>query len=558
MVAGAAGHAWPVTSTAAGPDPADPRFSDEQLAALRAYGGPRRVPAGAVVYSPADERNDLLVVLAGEIVVGDESPGNEVEFARFGARGFVGELNLLTGQRPYVTARAAVDSELVAVPVYRLRELLDRETDLADLLVTAMIARRRLRLAGARDAPFEIIGTDRSEASLALRTFLNRNTIPYRWVDADADGGPDELASAGAGRADLPVVVHPGGVLLRCTPGRLAEVLGLAQLPGDDLLYDVAVIGAGPAGLAAAVYGASEGLRVAVFDATGPGGQAGTSSRIENYLGFPDGISGAELTTRATIQAQRFGARLNSPCRITGIEPQPDGFTVLLGAGAQLSARAVVVATGAQYRRLPLDNWTRLEGAGIYFAATELEAGLSAGGPVFVLGGGNSAGQAALFLARRCTQVTVVIRRESLAESMSQYLVDRIDAHPVITVASSTVIAGVDGAEHLETVTLRHTPTGEVTQAPARGLFCFIGARPATGWLPAEVERDDDGFIRTDVALGGPRLPYETSLDGVFAAGDVRLGSMKRVAAAVGEGSSVIRSVHQHLSERTGDLVRPW
>jgi thioredoxin reductase (NADPH) len=377
-----------VTSTAAGPDPADPRFSDAQLAALRAYGEPRRLPAGAIAYSPADEHNDLLVVLSGEIAVGDESPGNAVEFARFGARGFVGELNLLTGQRPYVTARATADTELVAVPLHRLRELLDRETDLADTLVTAMIARRRLRLAGAASAPFEVIGTDRSEAALALRTFLNRNTIPYRWVDADADGGPQELASAGATRADLPVVVHPGGVLLRCSPGGLAEVLGLTQRPGDDVRYDVAVVGAGPAGLAAAVYGASEGLRVAVFDATGPGGQAGTSSRIENYLGFPDGISGAELTTRATIQAQRFGARLNTPCRITGIEPAPQGFAILLGDDTRVAARTVVVATGAQYRRLPLANWGRLEGAGIYFAATELEAGVSAGGPAFVLGGG--------------------------------------------------------------------------------------------------------------------------------------------------------------------------
>ncbi|AGZ43111.1 FAD-dependent oxidoreductase [Actinoplanes friuliensis] len=539
-----------MTSKAA-QDPVDPRFSDSQLAGLRAYGEIRTVAAGDVVYSPADERNDLLVVLAGEIGVGDETPGHEVEFARFGASGFVGELNLLTGQRPYVTARATVESTLLAIPHDRLRELLDRETDLADTLVTAMIARRRLRLAdGATNAPIEIIGTAQSEPSLALRTFLGRNTIPYRWADADAD--PGELASAGASRADLPVVVHPGGVLLSCTPGRLAEVLGLTQRPGDDRLYDVAVVGAGPSGLATAVYGASEGLEVAVFDATGPGGQAGASSRIENYLGFPDGISGAELTTRAAIQAQRFGARLNSPCRVTGIEPSPLGFTVTLGDDTRLSARTVVVATGAQYRRLPLDNWERLEGAGIYFAATDLEAGLCAGEPVLVLGGGNSAGQAALYLARRCTRVTIVIRRESLAESMSSYLIDRIEAHDRITVASSTVVEAVDGAEHLETVSLRRTTTGEVTRAEARGLFCFIGARPATGWLPATVRRDDDGFVLTDVALdGASRLPYETSLDGVFAAGDVRLGSMKRVAAAVGEGSSVIRSVHQFLSART-------
>ncbi|MCY1137121.1 FAD-dependent oxidoreductase [Actinoplanes sp. Pm04-4] len=516
-----------------------PDFTDEQLAVLRTYGTERATTVGEVVYSPADARNPLVVVLAGEIEVRDESQGHDVEFARFGAGTFVGELNLLTGQRPYVTARVTVAGRVVPIEAEQLRTLLERETELADLLVNAMIARRKLRLADSADhAVIEIVGTARSEATLALRTFLGRNSVPYRYVEAEAPGD------------DLPVAVTPDVVLPRATPGRLAEALGLTLAAGDDRPYDVAVVGAGPAGLAAAVYGASEGLRVVVFDATAPGGQAGTSSRIENYLGFPGGISGAELTTRATFQAQRFGARLVSPCRVAAVEPSDAGFVVTLTDGARTSARTVVVAAGAEYRRLPLAGWDQLEGAGIYFAATELEAELCAGADAIVLGGGNSAGQAAIYLARRCRRVTIVIRRESLSESMSQYLIDRIEGHERIDVAANTEISALRGEDHLDGVELRDTRTDVRRESEARALFCFIGARPATTWLPAEVQRDEDGFVLTDVALDRKRLPYETSLDGVFAAGDVRLGSMKRVAAAVGEGSSVIRSVHEYLEPR--------
>jgi thioredoxin reductase (NADPH) len=317
----------------------------------------------------------------------------------------------------------------------------------------------------------------------------------------------------------------------------------------------VVVVGAGPAGLAAAVYGASEGLDVAVLDATAPGGQAGSSSRIENYLGFPDGISGAELTTRATIQAQRFGALLASPCRVDSLAVTAGGsFTVGLTDGTSVAARAVVAASGALVRRLPLPNWKRLEGAGIYYAATDLEAGFSSSSHVFVLGGGNSAGQAALYLAPRCAHVTIVVNRDSLAASMSQYLIDRVMASDRIDVTTSTEVVAVDGADHLESIAVRNMATGAVTQVAASGLYCFIGAQPASAWLPAEVACDEDGFVLTDVAAPArpatarTRLPYETAVDGMFAAGDIRAGSMKRVAAAVGEGSSVIQSVHQYLT----------
>ncbi|GAB2627557.1 thioredoxin reductase [Paractinoplanes abujensis] len=525
--------------------PAYPALTGSQLTVLARYGSRREMTAGEIIYSPADESNDLVVVLSGEIEVRDESRGRDVAFATFGPGTFVGELNLLTGQRPYVTARASVAGVVVRITPERLRALLDRETEVADVLVAALVARRQLRLAdSAERSPIEVIGTPLSEHTLALRTFLSRNTVPYRFTEFDA-------SAATAAGDDLPVVIAADRVLRRATPHMLAAALGLSAAPDDHRPYDVAVVGAGPAGLAAAVYGASEGLRVVVFDATAPGGQAGTSSRIENYLGFPDGISGADLTSRATIQAQRFGARISSPSRIAAIEPGPTGFVLTLTDGSRALARAVVVAAGAEYRRLPLDNWDRFEGAGIYFAATELEAGLCAGAEAVVLGGGNSAGQAALHLARRCTRVTIVIRRNALTESMSHYLIDRIMAHDSIDVASSTVIGAVLGGDRLEKVELHDTRSGEKRLVGARGLFCFIGADPGTAWMPERVRRDDHGFVLTDADLpespGRRRLRYETSLDGVFAAGDVRLGSMKRVAAAVGEGSSVIRSVHHYL-----------
>ena len=534
-----------------------PVFTADQLDRLLGYGSVRPVRAGEVLFSPADDTYDLLVVLDGEVEVTEEVRGGQVRFAPHGRGQFVGELNLLTGQRPFHTARVMTDGEILVIGPEQLRVLLGRETEIADVLVRALIARRRRRLSGDdANAPIEVIGTEQSGPALALRTFLGRNTIAYRWVDAELAADLDDyLAGVGVTRDDLPVVITPSSVLPRARPAELGAALGLVRHAAADRRYDVVVVGAGPAGLAAAVYGASEGLDVVVFDGTAPGGQAGTSSRIENYLGFPDGISGAELTTRAAIQAQRFGALLTTPCEVERVSAAPAGFEIALSDGGSAEARTVVAACGARYRRLPLANWERLEGAGIYYAATSLEAGLCAAGPVFVLGGGNSAGQAAIFLARHCSQVTIVIRRQALAASMSQYLIDRIEAHDQIHVAASSVISAVNGRDHLESVELRDTRSGEVTRFASRGLFCFIGAEPAGDWLPAEVTRDEDGFVLTDVAVprgrttGRPRLPFETALDGLFAAGDIRVGSMKRVAAAVGDGSSAIRSVHQYLAQ---------
>jgi thioredoxin reductase (NADPH) len=531
-----------------------PVLSDDEVATLRRYGTVRQTTAGQVLFSPADDSYDMVVVLSGSIEVADDSYGRSVLFAQPGPGQFVGELNLLTGQPPLVTGRVTRAGQVIRIAPGQVRELLAREADLAEVLMAAFIARRRHRISQkALSASIEIIGTGQSPRALALRSFLSRNTIAYHWVDIDrVDSPEDALRGIGASRDDLPIAITPARVLMNTGLPELADALGLRAPRSGHRFFDAIVVGGGPAGLAAAVYGASEGLGVAVLDAAAPGGQAGATSRIENYLGFPEGISGTELTTRATIQAQKFGALLTSPCRVDRLTATGPRFSVLLTDGAVLSARTVVAATGAVYRRLPLAHWQRLEGAGIYYAATDLEAGLCSGHPVVVLGGANSAGQAALYLARQCPHVTIVVRAGSFAASMSQYLIDRVVANPRIDVAMSTIIQAVDGGEYLESVTLRDTETGSTRQLAAVGLFCFIGALPASSWLPEDVARDDDGFVLTDIAVppgtGRRRLPYETSVDGLFAAGDVRDGSMKRVAAAVGEGSSVIRSIHRYLA----------
>jgi thioredoxin reductase (NADPH) len=368
------------------------------------------------------------------------------------------------------------------------------------------------------------------------------------------------MRTSGLTTTDLPAAVVRERVLRRATPGELAEALGLTYRRDDSSgPVDLTVVGAGPAGLAAAVYGASEGLSTVLLDAVGPGGQAAASSRIENYLGFPTGITGAELAERAETQALKFGARLSTPCEIValGIDEQ---LRAVLADGTDIPSRAVIIATGARYRALALEHWDEFVGAGIYYAATELEVRSCADGPVTVVGGGNGAGQAALFLAANGCDVTIAIRRTEIKSGMSQYLVDRLLANPKITVRGGTQIKRLDGDQVLESISLVG-PAGEQQDQACSGLFCFIGAEPATGWLTG-VALDEHGFVRTDVqltpedlaetwsALGRVPLPFETSVPGVFAVGDVRHGSMKRVAAAVGEGASAVRSVHTAIGVR--------
>jgi thioredoxin reductase (NADPH) len=364
---------------------------------------------------------------------------------------------------------------------------------------------------------------------------------------------------------DTPVVVTPTAILRRPTPGELAEHLGLSFHASPGYMFDLVVVGTGPAGLAAAVYGASEGLDTISLDATGPGGQAGTSSRIENYVGFPDGISGDDLAARAAIQAQRLGARLNAPCPVIGLRSEAGFHVVVLADGSEIPTRSVIVASGARYQRLAVDDLERFEGAGVYYAATDLEVRTCSGQPVVVVGGGNSAGQAAIYLSQQGSKVVIAIRGDDLAKKMSRYLVQRIEADPNIDVNTCTQVKALEGDTRLERVVLEHALSHTRWALPCAGLFCFIGADPATDWLNGVVALDDRGFICTDRSLPGrpednlafegrAPLPFETSVPGVFAVGDVRNGSLKRVAAAVGEGSSAVRSVHEHLAA-TGATV---
>jgi thioredoxin reductase (NADPH) len=448
---------------------------------------------------------------------------------------------------------------VLAIPVDEFRRVMSSKPELADMIFSAFVARREILRSGEGARAVRIIGSRYSRDAMALRAFAARSRFPHAWIDIeDEDGVEALLAGMGFQPGDTPVVITTTGVLRHPSPGELAEHLGLTFRQEPGYVFDLVVVGSGPAGLAAAVYGASEGLDTVSLDATSAGGQAGASSRIENYVGFPNGISGEELASRAAVQAQRLGARLNAPCEVAGLRAE-DGFhVVVLADGSEVPTRTVIIATGARYQRLAVDDLERFEGAGVYYAATDLEARICTGRRVVVVGGGNSAGQAALYLAQQGSRVSIVIRSDSLTHSMSQYLVERIDADQRIELFTNTEVRALAGEGHLERVTLEHTPTGDHRAIDCAGLFCFIGADPATAWLGDALELDPKGFILTDRSLpapitGDPRfahrdpLPFETSLPGVFAVGDVRSSSVKRVAAAVGEGSSAVRSAYEHL-----------
>jgi len=445
----------------------------------------------------------------------------------------------------------------------QFRRLMAAEPDLSDILLRTFLARRDLLRDGPAARAIAILGSQLSADSLALRTFAARQRLAHLWVDADSAAGRALAESTQITAAeDLPAVITGHQVLRRATTGQMAQALGLAYRHTGSKPVDLAVIGSGPAGLGAAVYGASEGLDTVVLDAVGIGGQAAASSRIENYLGFPSGLSGQELTQRAALQAMKFGAQLSSPCRVVDLDTDGAHLTVMLSDGTTIESRAVLITTGVHYNTLPLERWIEFEGAGIYYAATELEARACRTEPVTVVGGANSAGQAALFLASRGCQVTVAVRGSDVAATMSSYLLGRLRTDPRVTIRVNTDVTGLSGGSALQRITLTNNSSGDVSEHPCAGLFCFIGARPATEWL-SDLALDRTGFIRTDAqldpeelgatwtALGRRPLPFETSMPTVFAAGDVRLTSLKRVASAVGEGASAVRSIHTALGPRT-------
>jgi thioredoxin reductase (NADPH) len=540
-------------------DPAAyPTLDDTQLAVLDALGNRRSVAAGEYLFREGDPTYDFYVVVSGAVDIVIHSDGEERVITRHGAGRFLGELNLLTGLRVFVSARVAEPGEVIVVPAADLRRVLATQPGLGDTILAAFMARRALLLTGA-SASIRVIGSQFSPETQRVREFLARTRIPHEWLDPDHDAAVDRLLhEVDVSPAETPVVIVSGSVLRRPTPGALAEYLGLTVGNLPDRCFDLVIVGGGPAGLAAAVYGASEGLRTLGVDMVAPGGQAGASSRIENYLGFPTGIAGSDLTQRAFVQAEKFGAHLTAPCAAASLREEAGHLVVGLADGTEVGGRAVIVASGARYRRLEVEGLEHFEDRGVYYAATPLEARQCAASPVVVVGGGNSAGQAAVFLAESNSPVTVVIRGPDLNKSMSRYLVDRIDDHPRINVRPESTITGLEGDQTLSSVRV-DGPDGEAALACV-GLFSFIGAEPASEWLSGCAAVDRRGFVLTDRSLGAedldgrwellgrPPLPFETSHPGLFAVGDIRAGSTKRVAAAVGEGSAAVRSVHDYLA----------
>jgi thioredoxin reductase (NADPH) len=537
-----------------------PRLDGPILEELASFGEIREVARGDILYRAGDPTPDFVVVLEGEAEIVRLDGSGEFVVATHGEHRFLGELNLLTGQSAFLTARISQPGRVLVVPLATFRQLMSTKPDFSDTVFRALVARREILRAGEGAGAIRIIGSRYSPDAMALRAFANRSRLPHAWVDLEeVDDAPVYLANIGVRPRDVPVVITPTALLRNPTVGEFAAHLGLTYRTVPGYLSDLVVVGTGPAGLAASVYGASEGLETLSLDAVAAGGQAGASSRIENYVGFPNGVSGDDLVARAAIQAMRLGARLNAPCEVAGLRLEEGFHVVVLADGSEVSTRAVIVASGAHYRKLEVDDLERFEGAGVYYAATELEARLCRGFNTIVVGGGNSAGQAAIYMAQQSSPVSLVVRRRELTETMSQYLIARIEANDRIEVLNHTEVRGLAGEKHLEEVTLEDNQSGARRSVPCQGLFCFIGAVPATAWLGGCVALDRSGFVLTDRALpdsiskgsdfgGRDPLPFETSLPGVFAAGDVRAGSVKRVAAAVGEGSSAVRQVHEYLA----------
>ncbi|MFB8393120.1 FAD-dependent oxidoreductase [Streptomyces yangpuensis] len=545
-----------------------PRLTPEQLQDLTAHGERRRVAEGEVLYREGEPFREFLAILSGSVeILHDHGGPEERTVAVHGPGRFLGELGLLEGQAAFDTAVMRQTGEVLAVTVERQRALVDREPVLGDLILRAYLGRRYLLI--GLGAGFRILGSCYSPDTLRLREFAARNRLPHRWVDLEKDKEADALLRRFSIRPEeTPVVLWKGERVLRNpSNAELARLIGLPAPSPEAARCDVMVVGAGPAGLAASVYGASDGLTTVTVDAVATGGQAATSSRIENYLGFPSGISGGELIERAVLQAHKFGARLMVPAQVTGLTPQDDEYVVTFTDGSMVRAGAVVLASGVWYRRLEVPDIDRLEGVSVYYAATVHEASLCRADPVGVVGGGNSAGQASLFLADHASRVHLLVRGGDLNADMSRYLVDQVERHPKIEVLLHTEVRGVSGEEGLESLVVEDNASGERRELRAAALFVFIGARPRTDWLKGVLALDEKGFVLTGAdaraaadasrwdSLGRGPLLLETTLPGVFAVGDVRSGSVKRVASAAGEGAMAIRFVHEHR-EVTGNLVR--
>jgi thioredoxin reductase (NADPH) len=542
-----------------------PRLRTDQIEILKRYGEIKKTEVGEVLFRAGDTENDFVVVLEGEVKVGDDFAGESRTIGVFQEGRFLGELNMLTGQAMYLTGVVSEAGEVLAIPRERLKEVVTEEPNISDIILRAFLARRSYMV--KTGIGLRIIGSRHSPDAARLREVAARNRVPHVWIELEDDPKAEALlARFGAKPSETPVTVWQGeDVLKNPTNLEFARTTGLEVEAPLDRTYDLVVVGAGPAGLGASVYGASEGLSTLALESVALGGQAGTSSRIENYPGFPAGLSGFELASRVLVQADKFGARTAVPWEAIGLRREEGHYWIGLLEGGEVAARSVIVASGARYRRLKVPSLGRFEGESVHYAATEAEAQRCEGEEVAVVGGGNSAGQAALFLAGRTKRVYLLIRGDDLGKSMSRYLVDRITNAGNVELLANTEVRELVGEDRLEGVVVGDNRSGARRTLGARALFAFIGAEANTGWLRGAVELDERGFVLTGRELDDSafdedpwrelsREPFllETSMPGVFAAGDVRSGSTKRCASAVGEGAMAVRLVHQYLADAGG------
>jgi thioredoxin reductase (NADPH) len=539
-----------------------PKLTQVQMDRLRHFGLVRDLDADAIVFEQGESHVPFFVLLSGRMAIVQPSAGTERVIVVHEAGEFTGETNMLSGGRTLVRGRMLTPGQVLEIAPAALRAIVQTEPELSDVLMRAFIS-RRLQLIEFGQGDVVVLGSRHSAATLQIREFLARNGHPFSYLDLERDLDAQQMLERfNICTEDVPVVICRDQYVLRNPSLRdLANCLGLNPDVDHSTLRDVIVIGAGPSGLAAAVYAASEGLNVLVIESSSPGGQAGSSSKIENYLGFPTGISGQELAGRAYTQAQKFGADIVVAQDATSIHCNRQPFTIDLDDGQQIASRTFIIATGARYNKLDVPNLKRFEGNGIYYGATFIEAQLCQGEDVIVIGGGNSAGQAAVFLSQNARKVFMLVRSSGLAQSMSRYLIKRIEENPNIELRTHTEISALEGDGALDRVRLRNRQTGEEEAREIRHVFVMTGASPNTDWLRGCVALDDKGFIKTgrDLTpeelsskwkLSRPPFLLETNVPGVFAVGDVRSGNVKRVASAVGEGSIAVQMVHQILAEQ--------
>jgi thioredoxin reductase (NADPH) len=546
-----------------------PKLDDYQLSLLQSLGQTRVAKRGDVVYKAGQRDVGLTVVLRGELQVFERRDDVEQELAVAHARDFIGDVAMLQGTSTLATARViSDDAEILYVPAHELRRVLAGLPRVSKPIVDALIMRRRRLRRDREFAGLRVLAARGARDGHQLDDFLDKNHIPHRLIEFESEQGQALSNRLHLTTRDLPVLITPVGAPLRRPSLReVAQVAGLlrplALQDETEILSDVTIVGAGPAGLGAAVYAASEGLKTVVLESYAPGGQAGSSSLIENFFGFPTGVSGGYLTWLAQLQAYRFGAKFSTPAQALSLRYNNDGeyraCIEIEGCPAILRAKTVLIATGADYRRLDAENRERFEGVGVYYAATALEGQICRNETVIVVGSGNSAGQAAMFLSEGAAKVLLVIRGDDITKKMSEYLSRRVQAQPNIEILYRTEIRKMFGDQRLEQVDLENTRTGERRTIKTPAVFSMIGARPCTEWLPAEIERDEKGFIKTGAEVAEAPAwrenkrrpaPLETSLPGIFAAGDVRSGSVKRCAAAVGEGGTAVAGIHMSLASR--------